>query len=65
MNADELCETIEGLPTTDAQLRVEKAGLLFRIASVDDVPRVLTRDYKPNRITVTIHRGVVTRASKG
>lgn len=43
----------------------ESAGLLTRIVNVDNIPMVLTCDYNPSRLNLTVENGIVTEILVG
>lgn len=61
----ELCCQLLGLTTQEAEEAVESAGYRFRLCGVDGVPKVVTRDYRTDRISVHIEKDRVIRANRG
>ena len=43
----------------------ESAGLIARIVNVDNIPMVLTCDYNPSRLNLTVENGIVTEILVG
>lgn len=43
----------------------ESAGLIARIVNVDNIPMVLTCEYNPSRLNLTVENGIVTEILVG
>jgi len=48
-----------GKPLDFVFAKAQASGLVLRVSSIDNVPRVLTRDYHVNRINVDVIDGIV------
>lgn len=47
------------------QEQLEKDSIRYRIARVDGQPQVLTRDYRTDRLNLTVEQGIVTEIRSG
>lgn len=54
-----------GMDATDASDLSKQFGYRFRITSSDGVPRVVTRDFRPDRVNVAVVSGKVVSADIG
>lgn len=54
-----------GLTVANAANLAESRGLRVRIVREDDIPRVVTRDYCPDRVNFTVRSSVVVGATLG
>jgi hypothetical protein len=57
--------TLIGLDEASATAAAEAAGCTVRVARRDGTPFVLTMDYRPSRINLTIDAGHVTATDVG
>jgi len=54
-----------GLSSSEAIAKATQAGLRSRVVKIDGKSRLVTKDYRPNRLNFTIEKGKVTRVTKG
>lgn len=55
----------EPLPQDEATARIEEAGYVWRLGTIDGEPQAVTMDYRIDRLTLTTQDGLVTDATWG
>lgn len=55
----------EPLPQDEATARIEDAGYVWRLGTIDGEPQAVTMDYRTDRLTLTTDDGLVTDATWG
>jgi hypothetical protein len=65
MKPEELVESVVGKSLADADYLCKSRGYRTRIVCEDGQYYVVTRDYVPTRINLTLTNGVITNASLG
>ena len=55
----------EPLPQDEATTRIEEAGYVWRLGTIDGEPQAVTMDYRIDRLTLTVDGGLVTDATWG
>lgn len=55
----------EPLPQDEATARIEEAGYVWRLGTIDGEPQAVTMDYRTDRLTLTTDNGLVTDATWG
>jgi len=55
----------EPLPQDEATQRIEEAGYVWRLGTIDGEPQAVTMDYRLDRLTLTVDDGLVTDATWG
>jgi len=55
----------EPLPQDEATARIEEAGYVWRLGTIDGEPQAVTMDYRIDRLTLTTDNGLVTDATWG
>lgn len=55
----------EPLPQDEATTRIEEAGYVWRLGTIDGEPQAVTMDYRIDRLTLTTQDGLVTDATWG
>lgn len=58
-------ETMIGQPLGKVQAACDAAEVRHRLIEVDGVPRMVTKDYRPNRLNFKVKAGLVTEVTKG
>lgn len=53
------------LPVTHAREQIERAGYVWRVGSVDGEAMLVTEDYRVDRLTLSLNKGIVTDAGWG
>ena len=65
MNVNDVIEEIVGLNILEASKIVRDNGFVFRVTKTDGASHVVTRNYKRDRINVTIQSNEVIDAKVG
>lgn len=55
----------EPLPQDEATERIEQAGYIWRLGTIDGEPQAVTMDYRLDRLTLTVDNGLVTDGAWG
>ena len=55
----------EPLPQDEATQRIEEAGYVWRLGTIDGEPQAVTMDYRLDRLTLTMEDGLITDATWG
>jgi hypothetical protein len=58
-------ETMIGQPLEKVQAACDAAEVKHRVIEVDGEPRMVTRDYRPDRLNFKVKAGLVTEVTKG
>lgn len=58
-------QPVIGLPVNEAVMWLTRHHVPHRTVNVDGHPRIVTRDWNPNRVNLTIEKGIVTDAVFG
>jgi hypothetical protein len=53
------------LPQEEATARIEEAGYVWRLGTIDGEPQAVTMDYRTDRLTLTTQDGLVIDATWG
>jgi hypothetical protein len=53
------------LPQDEATTRIEEAGYIWRLGTIDGEPQAVTMDYRIDRLTLTTQDGLVIDATWG
>lgn len=53
------------LPQDEATARIEEAGYIWRLGTIDGEPQAVTMDYRIDRLTLTTQDGLVIDATWG
>jgi hypothetical protein len=54
-----------GMTLEAASARADKAGIRWRIVEEDGKPRLVTKDYRPDRLNFAVEKGKIIRVNKG
>ena len=61
MDTNELLQKIDGMALEDARNLVEQHGFIIRLSMIDGHPMILTRDYRTDRICVSVMNDVIDK----
>lgn len=63
--AGEVAVSVVGMTVQEAYDTITAAGLVARTVEIDGDPQIVTKDYRTDRVNVTVSQGVVTGAVVG
>lgn len=64
-NAENVAAAIMGMTSSDAEKYATDHGVQYRVGEVDGQPQPTTRDYRPDRVTVSLQDDIVIAATVG